>query len=87
LSRHNGHVAALLIEPLRIAALRNAVAEERQARSAQREQLVRIDGDISRRLPAKAGLLGSVLQKVSRHPVVLTGAREILDGLPKIAPV
>src|SRR3954471_23016852 len=38
LRRDSGHVAALLIEPFRIAAFGDTVADERQPRGAEREQ-------------------------------------------------
>ena len=35
-------------------------------------------------LRAEAGLLGAVLQEVSRHPVILAGACEVLDRLAEV---
>ena len=82
-----GHVAALLIEPLGIAAFGNAVADERQPRRAEREQLVRVDGNVAGGLAAERGFLGAVLQEVARHPVILARAGEVLDRLAEVAAV
>jgi hypothetical protein len=46
---NGSHIAALMIEPLRIAFFRNAVADERQPRCTQRDQFVSVYGDIARR--------------------------------------
>ena len=48
-----GHVAALVVEPLRVALLGHAVADERQPRRAERDQLVRIDRQIAGVLAAE----------------------------------
>ncbi len=44
---HGGHEAALMIEPLGVALLRHAVADEGQARRAQRDQFVRVDRKVA----------------------------------------
>ena len=46
--RHRGHEAALLIQPVRVALLRHAVADEGGTRRAQRDELVRVDRDVAR---------------------------------------
>src|SRR5215203_4574652 len=48
LRRDGGHVAPLLVEPLRIALLGNAVADEGETRCAERDELVRVDGNVAR---------------------------------------
>ena len=45
--RHRGHVAALLVEPVGVALLRDAVADEGRARRAQGDELVRVDRDVA----------------------------------------
>src|ERR1019366_6371300 len=42
-----GHVAALVVEPLGVALLRHAVANEGGARRAQRDQLVSVHGQVA----------------------------------------
>ena len=84
LRRDGCHIAALVIEPLRIAALRDAVADERQPRRAQRDQFMGIDGDVAGGFSTERRFLGAVLQEVSRHPVIFAGAGEVLD---RFAPV
>jgi len=66
-----GHVAALLIQPLRIAPLGYAVADKRQARGAECEELVRIHRKVARRPAAERRFLGAVFQEITGHPVVL----------------
>ena len=87
LRRDGRHEAALMIEPLRVALLRNAVAHERQPRRAERDQLVRIDGELVRRVSPRARRVGAVLQVVPRHPVVLARAGETLHRLAEVAAV
>src|SRR5690242_18690168 len=60
------HVAALVIEPVRIALLGNPVADEYPPWSDQRDQFVRIDGQVSGSLAAKRRVRGSVPEKVAR---------------------
>src|SRR5262249_18172257 len=78
-------VAALMIEPLRIAPFRHTVADERQPRRAQRDQFMRIYWNVAGRLSAERGLFGAVIQEVARHPVILAGAGEALDRLAPVA--
>ena len=85
--RHRGHVAALLVEPVGVALLRDAVADEGGARRAEGDQLVRIDREVARVLAAERRLGGAVLQEVAGHPVVLAGAGEVLDRLAEVAAV
>ena len=81
------HEAALMVEPLRVALLGHAVAHERQARCAEREQLVRVDGKVAGVLAAERRLRRAVLEEVAGHPVVLAGTGEALDGLAPVAAV
>jgi hypothetical protein len=46
--RHRGHVTPLLVEPVRVAFFRDAVADERGTRRAQGDELVGVDGDVVR---------------------------------------
>ena len=72
---HGCHEAPLVIEPVRVALLGHAVADERGPRRAERDQLVGVHGQVGG-LHAAEGRLGrAVLQKVSRHPVILAGRR------------
>ena len=48
--RNRGHVAALMIEPVCVALLEDAVADEHPARRDECDELMRIDGDVIRRL-------------------------------------
>ena len=82
-----GHVAALLVEPLGVALLRDAVADERRARRAQRDQLVRVHRHVAGVLAAEGRLGGAVLQEVAGHPVVFAGAGQVLDRLAEVAAV
>ena len=65
--------------------LGHAVADERQPRRAERDQLVRVDRNVAGVLAAERGLRRAVLQEVAGHPVVLAGAGEVLDGFAEIA--
>ena len=69
--RHRGHVAALLIEPVGVALLGDAVADEGRARRAQGDELVRVDRNVAGVLAPEGRLGGAVLQEVAGHPVVL----------------
>ncbi len=51
---HRRHEASLMIEPVSIALFRNPVADEGEARRAERNQFVGIDGNIAGRLAAKS---------------------------------
>src|SRR5215204_6391966 len=57
-----GHVAALLIEPVRVAR-RNAVADERQSRRAKRDQLMRIHRNVAGVPAAERRFGGAILQE------------------------
>ena len=82
--RHRSHVAALLVEPVRVALLRDAVADERRPRRAERDQLVRVDRDVVRVLAPERPLCGAVLQEIAGHPVVLPGSGEVLDRFARL---
>jgi hypothetical protein len=58
LGRDRGHEAALMIEPLGIAAFRNPMADESQSRSAKSQRHMRINGKIRSSSTAENGLLG-----------------------------
>ena len=61
LSGDRRHEATLMIEPLRIAFFGHSVADEGEARRAERQQIVSIDGEIARVLASKGCFRGSVL--------------------------
>ena len=82
-----GHVAALLVQPLRVALLRHAVADEGQARRAQGDQLMRIHGYVAGVLAAENGFRGAVLQEVAGHPMVFSRSGEVLHRFSPIAAV
>ena len=82
---HGGHEAAFLVEPLGIALLRDAVADEGQARRAQGDEFVRVDGQVAGVLAAKGTFGSTILEKVAGHPVVFAGAGEVFDSFAKIA--
>src|SRR5579871_171976 len=84
-SVNGSHKAAELIKPLRIARLRNSITNKRQPWRAQRDQFIRIDGNVSRRLTPKRRLRRAVLHEVPGHPVIFA-AGQILDGLAEIPP-
>ena len=69
LRRHGGHEATLVVQPLRITLLGDAVADENEARGAQGDQLVGIDGQLLRR---PAGVLA--LSRVRKAPEKLKAA-------------
>jgi hypothetical protein len=81
-----GHVAALLIQPPRIALLGDAVADEGRPRRAQGDQLVRVDGQVTGSPAAQTRLRRAVLQEVAGHPVVLPRSGQALDCLAEVAP-
>src|SRR5690606_11462500 len=87
LRRDGRHVTALLIEPVGVALLGNAVADERGPRRAQRDQLMRIDRDVVGVLATEAGLFGAVFEEAPGHPMILTRAGQVLDGFPEVAPM
>ena len=66
------HVAALLIELGGVPFFGDAVADERGARGAERDQFVGIDRQIVGGLRAEARFRRAILQKVAGHPVVFT---------------
>src|SRR5688500_2396173 len=75
-----GHVAAVLVQPVCVAALRNPVSDEGGTRRAEGDELMRIDGNVPGVFAPKTGFSGAVLQEVARHPMILAGGGEILDG-------
>ena len=79
------HPAAALIEPLGIAFCGNAVADEGEARGAESEKLVRVDGNVAGIHAAGGGFGRAVLQEVAGHPVILAGAGEVFDGFAEVA--
>ena len=79
------HIAALVIEPVRVTLLRDAVADEHPSRCDERNELMRIDGDVIRGLRAEGLFGGAVFQEVAGHPVILAGAGEVLDRLAEVA--
>lgn len=78
LGRNRGHKAALLVQPVSIATLWNAIADEREARCAERNQVMRVHGQIAWTLCTRPGFRSSILQEVAGHPVVLAG-REVFN--------
>src|SRR6266567_8468122 len=64
------HVAALLVQPLRITLLRDAVADESQSRCTQRNQLIGVNRQVTSILAPKRSRSRAVLQEVASHPVV-----------------
>ena len=85
--RDRRHVAALLVQPVGVAAFRHPVADEREPRRAQGDQHVRVHRQIPGVLAPESGRRGAVLQEIARHPVVFAGAGQVLDGLAEIAAV
>ena len=83
----SSHEAALLIEPFGVALFRNAIADERQARCAQCDQLVGIHGNIPGIFAAEVGFGRAIFQEIARHPVVFAGSGQILHRFAKIAPM
>ena len=79
-----GHEAALMVEPFGIALLRNAVADKGEARGAEGDEFVGVDGNVAGSLASEGRLGGAVLDEVAGHPVVLA-AGEALNGLAEIA--
>jgi len=84
---HGRHVAALVVQPLRIALLRDAVADEGRPRGTQRYQLIGIHRQVAGILAPKRSLNRTVFEEVAGHPVILTGVGEILKLLSEVAPV
>ena len=79
-----GHEAALVVEPVGVAFFGNAVADEGEARRAEGDQLVGVDGNVAGGLAAEGRLGGAVLHEVAGHPVVFA-AGEAFDGLAEVA--
>src|SRR6185503_14285120 len=78
------HVTALMIQPPGVTLLRHAVADEGGAGSTQRDELVRIDWNVSCVLASKGRVGSAVLQKVAGHPVILAAARQVFDRFPEV---
>src|SRR5271168_1294246 len=74
-----------MIEPFGVTLLRHAVADERQARRAKREQLVSVHWQIARRLASESRFGCAVLQEIPGHPVIFAGPCKILDSLTPVA--
>ena len=72
-----------MIEPLRVALLRDAVADEGEARCAEGDEFIRIDGDVAGSLAAEGCVGGSVLDEVAGHPVILASG-EALNGFAEV---
>ena len=75
-----GHKHALGIHPLAFN-FGGAGADEHGTRSAQRDQLMRIHGQVVGRQRAR------ILQKVAGHPMIFACSRKVLNQLTKIATV
>ena len=84
LRRDRGHEAALMIEPLRVALLGNAVAHEREPRRAERDQLVRVDRNVAGVLAAERRFRRAVLEEVAGHPVILAGPVRLSTASPQL---
>src|SRR5271156_3438371 len=78
------HKAALVIEPMRVALFRNAIADKRKAGGAERNQLVGIDRNVTRVHASESGIRGAILHEIPGHPVVFA-AGQALDGFAEIA--
>src|SRR5207253_2001659 len=85
LSGHSSHKAPLMIQPLRVALFRYAVADEGQARRTERNELMSIDRQIARILAPKRRFGGTVLNKVSCHPVVFARGSQVLNRFTPVA--
>ena len=73
--------AAVLVQPQGITLLRNAVADEHKAGSAQRDEFVRVYRQHVGVPGSRLRLGCAVLDIVACHPVILTGVGEILQAL------
>src|SRR5262245_12415784 len=75
--------AAALVHPLAFCTLpfRRAVTDERRPRRAQRDQFMRVHRQI--------GWLerAAVLQKISRHPMILARPGQVLDQFAEVPPM
>src|SRR5580693_4443288 len=74
-----------MIEPLCVALLRYAVADEGQARRAERQQFVSVYRQVARRLASESRFGCAVLQKIPGHPVIFTRPCKVLDSLTPVA--
>src|SRR5215471_16122534 len=74
-----------MIEPARIALLRNAIADESKPWRAERNQLIRVHWQNAPVYTAELCLRRPIVQKVSCHPVIAARAGEIFDRLSPIA--
>ena len=52
---YGGHEAAFVVQPFGVALLRNAVADESEARRTQSDQLIGVDRKVTGRLGAERG--------------------------------
>src|ERR1700719_2183917 len=73
-----------MVQPLGVAVLRKAIADEGEARSAQRDQLMGVHGNIAGILAAEGGVGSAILQEVAGHPMIFDSSREVLDRLAPI---
>ena len=80
-----GHEAAPLVEPLGVPLFWDSVADEGEARGAQGDQFIGVDGDVARSFAAEGGIGSAVFEEVAAHPVVFA-AGEALDRLAEVAP-
>src|SRR5438477_13194290 len=62
------HVAALMIQPLCVTLLRNAIADEAQPRCAQRNQLIGVNRQVTSVLAPKRSFSRAILQEIASHP-------------------
>src|SRR5438270_12807263 len=74
-----------MVEPLRVSLVRHSVTDEGGAWRAQRDQLMRVHGDIAWVLAAERCLRCCILQKIAGHPVVSASGRQVLNGLAPIS--
>src|SRR6516164_4715385 len=74
-----------MIEPSRIAFLGHTITDECRAGRAQSNQLVGINRDVAGVLAAEVGIVGTVLEKVAGHPVILSRTGQIFDCFSPVA--
>src|SRR5882672_4080297 len=84
---NGGHVAALLVQPICIPAFGDAVTDEDEPRSAQRDQHVRIYRQVPGVLAVEGRFRSAILEEITRHPMIFTRPGQILHNFAEVATV
>src|SRR5258708_7036950 len=76
-----------MVQPPCVSHFGNPIADKRRSRCAQRNQFVRVYRQVAGIFASERSLGRAVLQKITCHPVIFAGPREILHLFSEIASV